>query len=135
MFSFHNIWSFSNYLQESKCYSHPEKMGNKRTVSLLSSIASVISVIFLSQNNLQNPNQSGFKVEHFTDSAILAVIEILHAAESGNCHPFLSSSTSQQHLTLLSTFKSLGIHEAALNNWKIAHIRQHGRDRLQNYGI
>ncbi|KAK3556766.1 hypothetical protein QTP70_016688, partial [Hemibagrus guttatus] len=55
---------------------------------------------YLMQNNLHDPNQSGFKAAHSTETALLAVTEKLHAARSAKLS---SSSTCLQHLTQLST--------------------------------
>ncbi|KAI5620922.1 adhesion G protein-coupled receptor E2-like isoform X3, partial [Silurus asotus] len=58
-----------------------------RPVSLLSFLSKSLErtvfnqlSVYLSQNNLHDPNQSGFKTAHSTETALLAVSEKLHAA-------------------------------------------------------
>ncbi|KAK3546669.1 hypothetical protein QTP70_031403, partial [Hemibagrus guttatus] len=66
-------------------------------------------------NNLHDPNQSGFKAAHFTETALLAVTEKLHAARSAKLSSVLilldlsAAFDTVNHKTLLSTFRSLGI--------------------------
>ncbi|KAI5622218.1 hypothetical protein C0J50_18226 [Silurus asotus] len=67
------------------------------------------------QNNLHDPNQSGFKAAHSTETALLAVSEKLHAARSAKLSSVLifldlsAAFDTVNHKTLLSTLKSLGI--------------------------
>ncbi|KAK3545250.1 hypothetical protein QTP70_002373 [Hemibagrus guttatus] len=66
-------------------------------------------------NNLHDPNQSGFKAAHSTDSALLAVTEKLHAARSAKLSAVLilldlsAAFDTVNHKTLLSTLRSPGI--------------------------
>ncbi|KAF7705681.1 hypothetical protein HF521_020967, partial [Silurus meridionalis] len=66
-------------------------------------------------NNLHDPNQSGFKAAHSTETALLAVSEKLHAARSAKLSSVLifldlsAAFDTVNHKTLLSTLKSLGI--------------------------
>ncbi|KAI5624343.1 hypothetical protein C0J50_15865 [Silurus asotus] len=66
-------------------------------------------------NNLHDPNQSGFKTAHSTETALLAVSEKLHAARSAKLSSVLifldlsAAFDTVNHNTLLSTLKSLGI--------------------------
>ncbi|KAK3517255.1 hypothetical protein QTP70_001470 [Hemibagrus guttatus] len=66
-------------------------------------------------NNLHDPNQSGFKAAHSTETALLAVTEKLHAARSAKLSSVLIlldlsvAFDTVNHKTLLSTFRSLGI--------------------------
>ncbi|KAI5619704.1 hypothetical protein C0J50_20803 [Silurus asotus] len=66
-------------------------------------------------NNLHDPNQSGFKTAHSTETALLAVSEKLHAARSAKLSTVLifldlsAAFDTVNHNTLLSTLKSLGI--------------------------
>ncbi|KAK3521832.1 hypothetical protein QTP70_018558, partial [Hemibagrus guttatus] len=66
-------------------------------------------------NNLHDPNQSGFKAAHSTETALLAVIEQLHAARSAKLSSVLilldlsAAFDTVNHKTLLSTLRSLGI--------------------------
>ncbi|KAK3533757.1 hypothetical protein QTP70_025832 [Hemibagrus guttatus] len=68
-----------------------------------------------SQNNLHDPNQSGFKAAHSTETALLAVTEKLHAARSAKLSSVLillhlsAAFDTVNHKTLLSTLRSLGI--------------------------
>ncbi|KAK3557326.1 hypothetical protein QTP70_026594, partial [Hemibagrus guttatus] len=67
------------------------------------------------QNNLHDPNQSGFKAAHSTETALLAVTEKLHAARSAKLSSVLillhlsAAFDTVNHKTLLSTLRSLGI--------------------------
>ncbi|KAK3554597.1 hypothetical protein QTP70_027889, partial [Hemibagrus guttatus] len=66
-------------------------------------------------NNVHDPNQSGFKAAHSTETALLAVTEKLHAARSAKLSSVLilldlsAAFDTVNHKTLLSTFRSLGI--------------------------
>ncbi|KAK3528813.1 hypothetical protein QTP70_011605 [Hemibagrus guttatus] len=66
-------------------------------------------------NNLHDPNQSGFKAAHSTETALLAVTEKLHAARSAKLSSVLilldlsAAFDTLNHKTLLSTLRSLGI--------------------------
>ncbi|KAK3553457.1 hypothetical protein QTP70_003500 [Hemibagrus guttatus] len=66
-------------------------------------------------NNLHDPNQSGFKAAHSTETALLAVTEKLHAARSAKLSSVLIlldlsvAFDTVNHKTLLSTLRSLGI--------------------------
>ncbi|KAK3545793.1 hypothetical protein QTP70_013127 [Hemibagrus guttatus] len=66
-------------------------------------------------NNLHDPNQSGFKAAHSTETALLAVTEKLHAARSAKLSAVLillnlsAAFDTVNHKTLLSTLRSLGI--------------------------
>ncbi|KAK3547966.1 hypothetical protein QTP70_001632 [Hemibagrus guttatus] len=70
---------------------------------------------YLMQNNLHDPNQSGFKAAHSTETALLAVTEKLHAARSAKLSSVLilldlsAVFDTVNHKTLLSTLRGLGI--------------------------
>ncbi|KAK3543978.1 hypothetical protein QTP70_032738 [Hemibagrus guttatus] len=66
-------------------------------------------------NNLHDPNQSGFKAAHSTETALLPVTETLHAARSAKLSSVLilldlsAAFDTVNHKTLFSTLRSLGI--------------------------
>ncbi|KAK3512363.1 hypothetical protein QTP70_006293 [Hemibagrus guttatus] len=66
-------------------------------------------------NNLHDPNQSGFKAAHSTETALLAVTEKLHAARSAKLSSVLilldlsAAFDTVNHKTFLSTLRSVGI--------------------------
>ncbi|KAK3537231.1 hypothetical protein QTP70_003600 [Hemibagrus guttatus] len=67
----------------------PSDISNYRPVSLLSFLSKILERIVYNQlsdylllNNLHDPNQSGFKAAHSTETALLAVTEKLHAVRS-----------------------------------------------------
>ena len=71
----------------------PSEIKNYRLVSLLSFLSKTIEhavfnqlSLYLHQNNLQDPHQSGFKVGP-TETALLAVTEMLHAAGANSLSP------------------------------------------------
>ncbi|KAK3556545.1 hypothetical protein QTP70_009454 [Hemibagrus guttatus] len=73
------------------------------------------SLIAMMKNNLHDPNQSGLKAAHSTETALLAVTEKLHAARSAKLSSVLillhlsAAFDTVNHKTLLSTLRSLGI--------------------------
>ncbi|KAK3559061.1 hypothetical protein QTP86_001349 [Hemibagrus guttatus] len=100
----------------------PSDISNYRLVSLLSFISKILERVvcnqlsdYLLQNNLHDPNQSGFKATHSTETALLAVTEKLHAARSTKLSSVLilldlsAAFDTVNHKTLLSTLRSLGI--------------------------
>ncbi|KAK3564028.1 hypothetical protein QTP86_006951 [Hemibagrus guttatus] len=100
----------------------PSDISNYRLVSILSFLSKILKHIvynqlsdYLLQNNLHDPNQSGFKAAHSTETALLAVTEKLHAARSAKLSSVLllldlsAEFDTVNHKTLLSTLRSLGI--------------------------
>ncbi|KAK3549855.1 hypothetical protein QTP86_015276, partial [Hemibagrus guttatus] len=100
----------------------PSDISNYRPVSLLSFLSKILERVvcnqlydYLLQNNLHDPNQSGFKAAHSTETALLAVTEKLHAARSAKLSSVLilldlsAAFDTVNHKTLLSTLRSLGI--------------------------
>ncbi|KAK3555026.1 hypothetical protein QTP86_005701 [Hemibagrus guttatus] len=100
----------------------PSDISNYRLVSLLSFLSKILERVvcnqlsdYLLQNNLHDPNQSGFKAAHSTETALLAVTEKLHAARSAKLSSVLillhlsAAFDTVNHKTLLSTLRSLGI--------------------------
>ncbi|KAK3506599.1 hypothetical protein QTP70_010866 [Hemibagrus guttatus] len=104
----------------------PSDISNYRPVSLLSFLSKILECVvcnqlsdYLMQNNLHDPNQSGFKAAHSTETALLAVTEKLHAARSAKLSSVLilldlsAAFDTVNHKTLLSTLRSLGIYGTA----------------------
>ncbi|KAK3511469.1 hypothetical protein QTP70_008968 [Hemibagrus guttatus] len=100
----------------------PSDISNYRPVSFLSFLSKILERVvcnqlsdYLMQNNLHDPNQSGFKSAHSTETALLAVTEKLHAARSAKLSSVLilldlsAAFDTVNHKTLLSTLRSLGI--------------------------
>ncbi|KAK3528007.1 hypothetical protein QTP86_013117 [Hemibagrus guttatus] len=100
----------------------PSDISNYRPVSLLSFLSKILERVvynqlsdYLMQNNLHDPNQSGFKAAHSTETDLLAVTEKLHAARSAKLSSVLilldlsAAFDTVNHKTLLSTLRSLGI--------------------------
>ncbi|KAK3519855.1 hypothetical protein QTP70_006694 [Hemibagrus guttatus] len=100
----------------------PSDTSNYRPVSLLSFLSKILERVvcnhlsdYLKQNNLHDPNQSGFKAAHSTETALLAVNEKLHAARSAKLSSVLilldlsAAFDTVNHKTLLSTLRSPGI--------------------------
>ncbi|KAK3554592.1 hypothetical protein QTP70_027897, partial [Hemibagrus guttatus] len=100
----------------------PSDNSNYRPVSLLSFLSKILDCVvcnqlsdYLMQNNLHDPNQSGFKAAHSTETALLAVTEKLLAARSAKLSSVLilldlsAAFDTVSHKTLLSTLRSLGI--------------------------
>ncbi|KAK3556650.1 hypothetical protein QTP70_011297 [Hemibagrus guttatus] len=101
---------------------NPSDISNYRPVSLLSFLSKILKRVvcnqlsdYLMQNNFYDPNQSGFKAAHSTETALLAVTEKLHAARSAKLSSVLilldlsAAFDTVNHKTLLSTLRSLGI--------------------------
>ncbi|KAK3575061.1 hypothetical protein QTP86_019760 [Hemibagrus guttatus] len=97
-------------------------ISNYRPVSLLSFLSKILERVlcnqlsdYLMQINLHDPNQSGFKAAHSTETALLAVTEKLHAARSAKLSLVLilldlsAAFDTVNHKILLSTLRSLGI--------------------------
>ncbi|KAK3570671.1 hypothetical protein QTP86_024757, partial [Hemibagrus guttatus] len=104
----------------------PSDISNYRPVSLLSFLSKILERVvcnqlsdYLMQNNVHDPNQSGFKAAHSTETALLAVTEKLHAARSAKLSSVLilldlsAAFDTVNHKTLLSTLRSLGIYGTA----------------------
>ncbi|XP_076858335.1 uncharacterized protein LOC143512193 isoform X2 [Brachyhypopomus gauderio] len=97
-------------------------ISNYRPVSLLSFLSKILERAvhnqlssFLSQNQLQDPNQSGFKPAHSTETALIAVTEKLHAARATGLSSVLIlldlsvAFDTVNHEILLSILSGLGI--------------------------
>ena len=101
---------------------NPSDVNNYRPVSLLSFLSKTLErAIFnqlssyLHQNDLLDPHQSGFKVGHSTETALLAVTESLHAARAHSLSSVLilldlsAAFDTVDHQILLSTLKEKGV--------------------------
>uniref|UniRef100_A0AAY4D7U5 Reverse transcriptase domain-containing protein n=1 Tax=Denticeps clupeoides TaxID=299321 RepID=A0AAY4D7U5_9TELE len=104
----------------------PTDINNYRSVSLLSFLSKILErcvynqlSLHLSQNNLLDPNQSGFRTAHSTETALLAVTEQLHAARLAKLSSVLilldlsAAFDTVNHKILLSIPKRLGIRGSA----------------------
>ncbi|KAK3523833.1 hypothetical protein QTP70_010443 [Hemibagrus guttatus] len=112
----------------------PSDISNYSLVSLLSFLSKILECIvynqlsdYLLQNNLHDPNKSGFKAAHSTETALLAVTEKLHAARSAKLSSVLillnlsAAFDRVNHKTLLSTLRSLGIRGTA-SEWFASYL-------------
>ncbi len=106
---------------------NPTLLGNYRPVSLLPFIAKTLErvvfnqvTIFLTQNNLLDRNQSGFRSGHSTETALLSVVEDLRLARTASKSSLLilldlyAAFDMVNHQILLSTLLRKGISVAAL---------------------
>ncbi len=106
---------------------NPTLLGNYRPVSLLPFIAKKLERVvfnqisaFLTQNNLLDSNQSGFRSGHSTETALLAVVEALRLARVASKSSLLilldlsAAFDTVNHQILLSTLLRKGISGTAL---------------------
>lgn len=72
-------------------------------------LTKILECAVFNQTNLQDPNQSGFKVTHATETTLVGATEKVHVLHQPNCHQssYLDPS-ADNHKTLLSILKSLG---------------------------
>uniref|UniRef100_A0A674DUK9 Reverse transcriptase domain-containing protein n=1 Tax=Salmo trutta TaxID=8032 RepID=A0A674DUK9_SALTR len=104
----------------------PSDINNYRPVSLLSFLSKTLEravlgqlSCYLSQNYLLDPNQSGFKTGHSTETALLCVTEALRTAKANSLSSALilldlsAAFDTVNHQILLSTLSELGISGAA----------------------
>ncbi|KAM9418959.1 uncharacterized protein ACWYII_022362 [Salvelinus alpinus] len=100
----------------------PSDVNNYRPVSLLSFLSKTLEravlgqlSCYLSQNDLLDPNQSGFKTSHSTETALLCVTEALRTAKANSLSSalilldLLAAFDTVNHQILLSTLSELGI--------------------------
>ncbi len=106
---------------------NPTLLGNYRPVSLLPFIAKTLERVvfnqvtaFLTQNNLLNSNQSGFRSGHSTETALLSVVEDLRLARTASKSSLLilldlsAAFDTVNHQILLSTLLRKGFSGTAL---------------------
>uniref|UniRef100_A0A3Q1JKY8 Reverse transcriptase domain-containing protein n=1 Tax=Anabas testudineus TaxID=64144 RepID=A0A3Q1JKY8_ANATE len=105
----------------------PSLVENYRPVSLLSFLAKTLERAafnqlsdFLSQNNLLDVNQSGFKSGHSTETALLTVVESLRVAKAAGKSSVLilldlsAAFDTVNHQILMTALSDLGISGSAL---------------------
>ncbi|XP_048031480.1 uncharacterized protein LOC125258536 [Megalobrama amblycephala] len=110
---------------------NPALLENYRPVSLLPLIAKTLERVvfnqlstYLTQNNLLDDHQSGFKSGHSTETALLSVTEALRLARATSKSSVLilldlsAAFDTVNHQILLSTLKSKGISGTALQWFK-----------------
>ncbi len=106
---------------------NPTLLGNYRPVSLLPFIAKTLEWVvfnqvtaFLTQNNLLDSNQSGFRSGHSTETALLSVVEDLRLARTASKSSLLilldlsAAFDTVNHQILLSTLLRKDISGTAL---------------------
>ncbi len=106
---------------------NPTLLGNYRPVSLLHFIAKTLERVvfnqvsaFLTQNNLLDNNQSGFRSGHLTETTLLSVVEALRLARAASKSSLLilldlsAASDTVNHQILLSTLLGKGISGTSL---------------------
>lgn len=117
LYWFHNIWSCTKQLFSS--WRNP--LSHQPLQTSITSITKILnhlqSNLYLSQKNLQDPDQSGFKASRSTE---MSISEKLHTATSVKLSSVLillhsvSSLQHSQHQDLRSIFINLEIYGAAL---------------------
>ncbi len=109
---------------------NPTLLGNYRPVSLLPFIAKTLEWVvfnqvtaFLTQNNLLDSNQSGFRCGHSTETALLSVVEDLRLARTAFKSSLLilldlsAAFDMVNHQIILSTLLRKGISGIALQRF------------------
>ncbi|KAJ8369183.1 hypothetical protein SKAU_G00092110 [Synaphobranchus kaupii] len=112
----------------------PSDIRNYRPVSLLPFLSKTIEravlnqlSVFLHQNNLLDPHQSGFRTGHSTETALLAVTEALATARASSLSSVLilldlsAAFDTVNHKLLISTLAEMGISGTALS-WFVSYL-------------
>ncbi|KAK3566633.1 hypothetical protein QTP86_001695 [Hemibagrus guttatus] len=114
----------------------PSNISNYRPVSLLSFLSKILERIvcnqlsdYLMQNNLHDPNQSGFKAAHSTETALLAVTEKLHAARSAKLSSVLIL------LDLSAAFDTVTTRLSCPPSGVLEFVEQHGNGLLPTWMV
>ena len=100
----------------------PTVVDNYHPVSLLSFLSKTLEravsnqlYSYLLQNDLMDPNQSGFKTSHSTEMALLAVMEAVHLAKQKKLSSVLilldlsAEWDTVNHRILLSSLAKMGV--------------------------
>nr|CAH7727550.1 unnamed protein product [Callosobruchus chinensis] len=118
---FPNIWKRAHIIVIPKCR-EPKQLTDLRPISILCGLSKLAEKIFarqlsiyLKENNILPPTQSGFREGHSCTTALLNITDdIFHALDDGECMALIMLDFSRafdtiNHETLLAILKSCGL--------------------------